>query len=95
MSSGGLIDSLVAVLGQGLLLTLWVALPLLAAALVAGVVTGLLGAVTQVQDAAISLVVRLAAMAGALLAFGPIMAQQLGAFGREVMAMLGQLGGGA
>lgn len=93
--SSGVLDSVVALLGQGLLLALWIALPLLAAALVAGVVTGLLGAVTQVQDAAISLVVRLAAMAGALLVFGPSMARQLGAFAREVMAMVGRLGGGA
>ena len=86
--------SLVALLGQALLLALWLALPLLGAALVAGVVTGVLGAVTQVQDAAVALGIRLAAVAGALVVFGPSMARQLAAFGAEAMAMIARLGSG-
>ncbi len=85
-------ESLVSLLGQALILALWLALPVLVAALLAGVVTGLLGAVVQVQDAAVSLVIRVAAMAAALLLFAPTLARQLTAFGREAMVMIGRVG---
>ncbi len=93
MSTGG---ALVALAQQALLLALWLALPLLVAALVAGVVSGLLGALTQVQDASIGLVIRVAAIAGALALFAAPLAERLVRFGHQVMAVVeraGQAGG--
>lgn len=88
-----MIDAVVSLVGQALLLALWLALPVLVAALAAGILTGLLGAVTQVQEASVALVIRLAAMAGALVVFAPFLAAQLVAFGREVMVMVERVGG--
>lgn len=87
-------EALLALVGQALLLALWLALPLLVAALAAGVVTGLLGAFTQIQDAAVGLVVRLAAMAAAVVAFAPMLAHRLVRFGQEIMAMVERAGRG-
>ena len=65
--------SLVGVLREGFLLALLVVAPLLIAALVAGVITGLIAAFTQIQDPAVSLVPRIAAVAGAVVVFAPAM----------------------
>ena len=86
-------EALVALVGQALLLALWLALPALVAALAAGIFTGVLGAITQVQDASVALVIRLAAVAAALVVFAPFLARQLTTFAGEVMAMVGRVGG--
>ena len=71
---------LVALVREGMLLVLLLAAPLLVAALVAGVITGLVGAVTQVQDPAVGLAPRVAAVGAAIVLFGPSIAHQLEAF---------------
>ncbi len=88
-----MIEAVVSLVGEALLLSLWLALPVLVAALAAGILTGLLGAVTQVQEASVALVIRLAAMAASLVVFAPLLARQLVAFGREVMVMVERVGG--
>ena len=71
---------IVAVLREGMLLVLLLAAPVLVAALVAGIVSGLLGAFTQIQDPAVSLVPRIAAVGAAIVIFAPSIGHQIVAF---------------
>ena len=86
--------SLVALLREGLLLVLLLAAPLLVAALVAGIVMGLVGAFTQIQDPAVGLVPRVAAVGAALALFAPAIGQQLDAFASRVWPVIAAVGGG-
>jgi flagellar biosynthesis protein FliQ len=86
--------SLVAVMREGLLLALWLAAPLLVAALVAGVLTGLIGAFTQIQDPAVGLVPRVAAVGVALVVFAPSIAHQLDAFVGRLWPLVAAIGSG-
>ena len=63
-----------------MLLVLLLAAPVLVAALIAGIVSGLLGAFTQIQDPAVSLVPRVAAVGAAIVMFAPAIAHQSVAF---------------
>ncbi len=83
----------VALLREGLLLALLLAAPLLVAALAAGVVTGLIGAFTQIQDPAVALVPRVAAVGAALLLFSPSIARQLEVFTARVWPLVAAAGG--
>ncbi|MEZ4358888.1 MAG: flagellar biosynthetic protein FliQ [Kofleriaceae bacterium] len=89
-----MIASLISLLGQALVLALWLATPILVATLLAGVVTGLVGALTQVQDPSIGVVVRVAAVAAALVLFAPSMARRLQEFAGAAMALIDRVGGG-
>jgi flagellar biosynthetic protein FliQ len=73
---------------EGMLLVLLLAAPLLVAALVAGVLAGLVGAVTQIQDPAIGLVPRVAAVGAAIVLFGPSIAHQLEAFSAKLWPLI-------
>lgn len=86
--------ALVALVREGVLLTLLLAAPLLVAALIAGVITGLVGAITQVQDPSIGLVPRVAAVGAALLLFAPSIAHQLEAFSARMWPMIAAVGAG-
>jgi flagellar biosynthesis protein FliQ len=86
--------SLVALVREGALLVLLLAAPLLVAALIAGIVTGLVGAFTQLQDPAIGLLPRVAAVGVALVVFGPSIAQQLGAFASRLWPLIAAVGAG-
>jgi flagellar biosynthesis protein FliQ len=83
---------LVALVREGLLLALLVAAPLLAAALLAGVITSLLGAFTQIQDPAVSLVPRVAAVGVALVLFAPSIGHQLEVFVGRVWPLVVAVG---
>ena len=87
--------SLVALLREGVLLALWLAAPLLVAALLAGVITGLVGAFTQIQDPALGLVPRVAAVGIALVLFAPSIGQQLEAFAGRLWPLVAAIGGGS
>ena len=89
-----LTESLIGLLREGLLLALVLAAPALAGALLAGVVIGLVGAVTQIDDPAVGLVPRVAGVAIALAIASPLIASQLGAFARQVLALLPAAGAG-
>jgi type III secretion HrpO family protein len=72
---------------EALVLTLLVSAPPLLAALVVGLGTGLLQAVTQVQEQALGSVPRIAAVLGALVVAGPWMGGRLARFAGEVLAL--------
>lgn len=86
--------SLVALLREGVLLALLLAAPLLVAALVAGVLTGLVGAFTQIQDPAVGLVPRIAAVGVAIVVFAPSIARQLDAFASRIWPLITAAAGG-
>jgi flagellar biosynthetic protein FliQ len=86
----------VAVVREGMLLVLLLAAPVLVAALIAGIVSGLLGAFTQIQDPAVSLVPRVAAVGAAIVIFAPAIAHQLVVFADRLWPLVtaaGQVAG--
>jgi type III secretory pathway component EscS len=87
-------SALIGVLRDGLALALLIAAPVLVAALIAGVLTGLIGVLTQLDDPAIGLAARVAAIAIAIVIFTPAIARELAELGTHVGAMIGQLGAG-
>ena len=87
-------QSLIALMREGLLLALLLAAPLLVAALLAGVIAGLVGAFTQIQDPAVGLVPRVAAVGAALVLFGPSIARQLEAFATRLWPLVTAIGAG-
>jgi type III secretion protein S len=72
---------------EALVLALLLSAPPLLAALLTGLFTGLLQAVTQVQDQALGAVPRIAAVLGALALAGPWMGGRLARFAAEVLAL--------
>lgn len=84
----------VAILREGMLLVLLLAAPLLVAALIAGIVSGLLAAFTQIQDPAVSLVPRVAAVGAAIVLFAPAIAHQLVAFASRLWPIVSAVGTG-
>lgn len=87
--------SLVALLREGVLLALLLAAPLLVAALAAGIVSGLIGAFTQIQDPAVGLVPRVAAVGLAIVVFAPSIARQLDAFASRIWPLITAAAGGS
>ncbi len=72
---------------EALLLALLVSAPPLCAALVVGLLTGVLQAATQLQEHALGAVPRIAAVIAALLVTGPWMGARLARFAAEVLAL--------
>jgi len=72
---------------EALALVLVLSAPPLLAALLSGLVTGLLQAVTQVQDQALGAVPRIAVVLAALVVAGPWMGGRLARFAGEVLAL--------
>ena len=77
---------------QALILALWLAAPILVAALAASIVAGLIAWTTQVQDPAVGLVPRVAAVAIALALAGPHIAHALVTFGTTAFAAIARVG---
>jgi flagellar biosynthesis protein FliQ len=88
------IGSVVALLREGFLLALLLAAPVLVGALIAGILSGLLAAFTQIQDPAVSLVPRVAAVGAAIVLFAPAIAAQLVAFANRLWPMIMAAGSG-
>jgi flagellar biosynthesis protein FliQ len=86
--------SLVGVLREAVLLALLLAAPFLVASLVAGIATGLIGAFTQIQDPAVGLVPRVAAVGVAIVVFAPSIASQLDAFASRLWPLVAAIGVG-
>jgi flagellar biosynthetic protein FliQ len=86
------IGPLVALLREGFLLALLLVAPVLIGALIAGVLSGLLGAFTQIQDPSVSLVPRVAAVGAAIVLFAPAIAAQLVAFAGRVWPLIVSIG---
>jgi flagellar biosynthesis protein FliQ len=72
---------------EALLVALLLSAPPLLAALLVGLVTGLLQAATQLQEHAIGAVPRIAAVIAALIVVGPWMGSRLARFAAEVLAL--------
>ncbi|HSK01464.1 MAG TPA: flagellar biosynthetic protein FliQ [Kofleriaceae bacterium] len=87
-------QGLVALVREGFLLALLLAAPMLVAALIAGVIAGLVGAFTQIQDPAVGLVPRVAAVGAALVLFAPSIARQLEAFAGRLWPLVTAIGAG-
>ncbi|MGD8862397.1 MAG: flagellar biosynthetic protein FliQ [Myxococcales bacterium] len=83
--------ALTARLLDALSLTLLLSAPALIAAAALGLLSGVLQGATQVQDASLSFVPRLLAVALALALFGPGLAEQLLAFTGELWGSLAGL----
>lgn len=83
-----MIASLIAVVREGFLLALLLAAPILVAAVIAGILTGLLTVFTQIQDPALSLVPRVAAVGVAIVLFAPSIATQLVAFASRLWPLV-------
>ena len=78
--------SLISLTQQALLLTLSVALPILAVAAIVGFVMAVLQAATQVQDPTLSHLPRFVAVAGALVVLGPWIGRQIASFAARLLA---------
>jgi flagellar biosynthesis protein FliQ len=87
-------QGLVELVREGGLLALLLAAPMLVAALIAGVIAGLVGAFTQIQDPAVGLVPRVAAVGAALVLFAPSIASQLEAFAGRLWPLVTAIGAG-
>jgi flagellar biosynthesis protein FliQ len=88
------IGSVAAVLREGFLLALLLAAPVLVGALVAGILSGLLAAFTQIHDPAVALVPRVVGVAAAIALFAPAIAAQLVAFANRLWPMIVAAGSG-
>jgi len=84
--------SLIALLREGLMLALWLALPLLLAAAAAGLVAALLTRVAQLEDPTVAMVARVVGVGGALVLFGPSIAAQLQGCAARALATIAGLG---
>ena len=87
-------SALVAIVREGFLLALLLAAPILVATLIAGILTGLLAAFTQIQDPSVALVPRVAAVGIAIALFAPAIAHQLEAFAGRLWPLIAQAGAG-
>jgi flagellar biosynthesis protein FliQ len=82
------IASLAAIVREGFLLALLLAAPILVAAVLAGILSGLLTAFTQIQDPSLSLVPRVIAVGAAIALFAPSIASQLVAFANRLWPLV-------
>ena len=82
-------DSVVQILRQALMTTLWLSAPLLVIGFTAGIVISLIQIVTSIQDAAFSTIPRLAVFLVSTLLLMPWMLKKLTAY---TIALLGDLG---
>ncbi|MCU0690323.1 MAG: flagellar biosynthetic protein FliQ [Polyangiaceae bacterium] len=80
------VSSLLSYLQQALVLSLAVALPVLAVAAVVGLVMAVLQAATQVQDPTLAHLPRVVAVAAALAVFGPWMGRHIAAFAARALS---------
>lgn len=83
-----MITSLVSVLREGFLLALLLVAPILVAAVLAGILSGLLTVFTQIQDPAVSLVPRVVAVGAAIVLFAPSIGTQLVAFANRLWPLI-------
>ena len=89
-----MIGSLVGVVREGCLLALLLAAPILVAAVIAGIASGLLAVFTQIQDPSVSLAPRVVAIGAAIALFAPAIAGQLVAFANRLWPLIVHIGTG-
>jgi flagellar biosynthesis protein FliQ len=86
--------ALLASLEDGLALALLIAAPILVAALLGGMLSGLLGNLTQIDDPAVGLVIRVAAVALAVAIFTPAIAGELTTLATHLGAVIARIDAG-
>lgn len=84
--------SVAALMREGMLLVLLLAAPILVAAVIAGVLSGLVAVFTQLQDPAVALVPRVIAVGAAIALFAPAIAHQLEAFANRIWPLIAAVG---
>lgn len=84
-------DALLMLAREALLLMVLASLPPVAASLVMGLLVGVFQATTQLQDATLSVVPKLAAAVAALVVAGPWIAAQLARFTQHAFALVAQV----
>ncbi len=85
------LDGLVALGQEAMAVAAWVALPVLAVALLAGLAVSLLQVLTQVQEATLSFVPKVVAVGVVAVLLGPWMAQRLLQFTAALLRALPEL----
>lgn len=89
-----MIAAIVGLVREGMLLVLLLAAPLLAGALIAGVVSSLLAAFTQLHDPAVALVPRVVAVGAAVVLFAPSIGRQVDALTLRLWPLIVAVGKG-
>lgn len=74
------IDDFLKISQYGVETAMWVSAPVLLAGLVAGVLISIVQAATQINDAALAFIPKIAATVAALLVFGPWMISRMSVF---------------
>lgn len=90
-----MIASLVALVREGFLLALLLVAPILVAAVIAGVLSGLLAAFTQIQDPSVSLVLRVIGVGLSIVLFAPSIGHQLVVFANRIWPLVAVVSSGA
>ncbi|MBX3258170.1 MAG: flagellar biosynthetic protein FliQ [Labilithrix sp.] len=70
-------DQALAMVLEALRVTLWISGPILAVALIAGLLVGVAQTVLQINEASVSFVVKLVALVGVLVVLGPTLASKV------------------
>ena len=83
---------LIEVAREGLLLSLWLSLPILGAALIAGLLTTLLQVFTKVSEPVLMYVPRIVAVVLAVLVAGPWIGGRVAGFAERIWSMIQTLG---
>jgi flagellar biosynthetic protein FliQ len=86
--------AIVGLVREGMLLVLLLAAPLLAGALIAGIVSSLLAAFTQLHDPAVALVPRVVAVGAAVVLFAPSIGRQVDALALRLWPLIVAVGKG-
>ena len=83
-------DTVVQIMRQALIVTFWLAAPLLAIGFIAGIVTSLVQIATSMQDNAVSSIPRLAAFLAGFLLLLPWMLQRAMLYTTSILGDLGR-----
>ena len=83
-------ESVVQIIRQALMLTFWLAAPLLAIGFIAGIAISLVQIATSIQDNAVSSIPRLAAFLVGMLLLLPWMLQKMMAYASHILGNLGR-----
>lgn len=79
---------------QTLATAFWVALPILAAGMAIGLIVAVLTAATQIQEASLNFVPKLAAIGFALVVFGSWIIEKISGFTIQMIGSISTIGGG-
>jgi flagellar biosynthesis protein FliQ len=87
-------DVVISLAGQAMALAMKVALPLLAAGLVVGLLVSVFQAVTQIQEQTLSFIPKVLAVVGVVIVMGPWMLDQLLGYTEDLWASIPKFVGG-